>query len=587
MAKSKFLSASPSAVDTHLSCPRKRWFQRACKMPEPPRKATTFGDVCHNVLERYLDNKEMYPVGWEFPVNRFTGKKAEKGLNVSEQRMAKALIQAGIDQGTINREPDGTVEKKNVQELFDKDGVKCMVYSYIDYATPECVQDHKFVKDAKYYSPSKLKKAVPMLYYAACQIAEYGLPPDGTYWLQYNVFVKGDSLKTKKVRAEVKNSDVMQWFEEVYAPACEEMALITKRNPSEEEWASVKGEDPDGVGYSACEEYGGCAYKSICSGVRSPKQYREGFDKGRDEKRDKAIASATGNEGSTMASFRDRVKKNKAAADAAPKTETTAPEQAAPAENPVPLQDENKPAAPWYHPACTSCADSAMYGVSAKTGKACAICNLKGKKVAGRPKAVDYTIESEGTAIVVKLKATGEVVVTTGDAVVTSTEVLDVVEPVEPEAPVEEKKVEPEPKPEVAKPKASTAKEQELASEDEGAPFDKANFKQDRKDFVLSYAPIRSRQRSSAKVGAATCIMQIGDVYDLFEQMVVSEKPELQSLSSLRDLDKYAMFKANGAALAEVLGSSEVDASAALGGNDFCHLCSAIEQYAKKVYGSL
>ena len=54
-AKTKTLRLSPSQIDSYTMCPRKWWYKSFVKLPEPPTKATTLGDVGHSVIGRFLE----------------------------------------------------------------------------------------------------------------------------------------------------------------------------------------------------------------------------------------------------------------------------------------------------------------------------------------------------------------------------------------------------------------------------------------------------------------------------------------------------------------------------------------------------
>ena len=119
----------------------------------------------HGICENHLLSKTLYPEGWEFPVNRFTGERSENGINRLEQSLVKALITHAIDNGILIRQPDGEVEKEFGDLLGTVDeieGVKIKMIGFLDYFYENHIDDHKFIgpNSGRYYNKKKLKNAV-------------------------------------------------------------------------------------------------------------------------------------------------------------------------------------------------------------------------------------------------------------------------------------------------------------------------------------------------------------------------------------------------------------------------------------------
>jgi hypothetical protein len=442
----KPLSLSPSQIDSYLDCPRKWYLKHLLKLPEPPRKSTTLGDVGHAVIERFLKGvPELYPIGWERAKNRWTGLPEGDPLSPDEQSIVKALVHNGIQNGTLVREPDGQVEK---EITLSPSEVPVKVRMFLDYATQHAVVDHKFCGSTRYYGPEKLKAAIPMNLYGAARYltGEIDTP---TTWLRYNLFVKDPaSLTVKPVEVERTREELLAFYQGTVLPACKRMLLLYERAVPEADALQVSGPDCQ----QTCSAYGGCPFQSVCTGQKSIAQYRSSFSSAgageRKEKQQQALAKLQGNSGGTNMDFRERLKAMKAqgqagqaapaaapaqeqaAAEAAPAAVTTAIKETA-AKGPAGVPPATAPSgngqkAPWYMEGCKACSANPVPGFNS-IGKPCTICGvMAGKNGKKKPDAYRISVGKDG-GIVVSLD--GEVLLDTRAPEVRAA--AEVVKPVE------------------------------------------------------------------------------------------------------------------------------------------------------------
>ena len=86
-------------------CVRRWWFDKICKLPQPARSATIFGDVFHAVCARFysaddrgLDERgqpvNLYPPGWKSVKSKFA--KTEEVIGTISE-MDETLIRTLVD----------------------------------------------------------------------------------------------------------------------------------------------------------------------------------------------------------------------------------------------------------------------------------------------------------------------------------------------------------------------------------------------------------------------------------------------------------------------------------------------------------
>jgi len=463
MTSPKLLSLSPSQIDSYLDCPRKWYLKHLLKLPEPPRKSTTLGDVGHAVIERFLKGvPELYPIGWERAKNRWTGLPEGDPLSPDEQSIVKALVHNGIQNGTLVREPDGQVEK---EITLSPSEVPVKIRMFLDYATQHAIVDHKFCSSTRYYGPEKLKAAIPMNLYGAARYLTKEIDTPTT-WLRYNLFVKDPAnLTVKPVEVERTREELLAFHQGVVLPACKRMLLLSERAVPEAEALQVSGPDCQ----QTCSAYGGCPFQSVCTGQKSIAQYRSSFSPAgageRKEKQQQALARLQGADtGGKDMDFRERLKAMKAQGQAGGGAAPAPAQEQAQATAPTPAArtamtwggngdvdreqtadavrehataaiaaiQKNTPAmagglkAPWYMEGCKACSGNPVPGFNS-IGRPCTICGvMAGKNGRKKPDAYKITTTAEG-GIVVSLD--GEVLLDTRAPEVRAA--VEVVKPVE------------------------------------------------------------------------------------------------------------------------------------------------------------
>lgn len=296
------LLVSASQYDTFKSCKRKWWLDRVRKLDQPTTGSQVFGTVLHQVIERYLmaddlgrdlagNPVELYPPNWHIAKGRFEGE-SDGEIGLGEQDLVKRLVAKAIEEGVIERLPGRSIEgnfRRTVVKLAclscegsgDSDGKDCPVckgdgkgdhiaiLGYIDVAFRDAIQDHKSTKSIKYAkSANKLKENPQMLLYAHELIAraqERGEPIPQTIELRHNVFAKTEQRVRKTICTVTAQEVENHWHR--FTEDAKEMSAIRKRT---EVWHEIA--DPINMAES-CNDYGGCPFRSICSGHETEEQY--------------------------------------------------------------------------------------------------------------------------------------------------------------------------------------------------------------------------------------------------------------------------------------------------------------------------
>jgi len=598
----KMAYISGSAMDDYRTCPRKWLLGRVFKVPQPPRKASEIGDAGHAVIDRYFKGRPLYPEGWETCLDRYTGMPVGNPLNTSEQSMLKSLIDCAIRPGKdgrviLNKEPDGRSEFE-FKEKMPSLGV--VFTGYIDYLTAAAVVDHKFIGSgsAKYYSPERLRKSIPMLLYAWVARRRTG---SGPLWLRYNLFVKGADPVVKTVEVEVTPREIEEGYEMTLMPTAREMADIRTVYACAEEFESMPC-DTD-----ACGKYGGCPYALICSGTMGLKDYMEIMSKGESDGQDKAREllnkdnDKEGAEKMADLSFLDRVKAAKAG-EAVP--------AAAPAAKPAQVEKQE---APWYMGPC-SCDGNQVRGLNSKLA-VCQVCKFKSAKKGG-PKPDDYIIDvtEDGTVTITprggeravaskppEVRVPREVVVPADEELepeeaepaLTAEDLL----PAQAETPPPEDSASltppatPTPPP-VVKPTASaeSAAEAAAASIVETDGFD-VEYEQRRGGYTLAYVPLRSKGRQSKQLGRGDCIITIQELAELvatgIEKALRKTGTPCEGFFAMPRFTRRDLIYRNAESIRKLVGNSTVDASAVQTGSDHADICMILEGEASEIYGSM
>lgn len=272
-------SVSPSQYTTYQDlCRRKWWFGSVLKLPDPPKGPQTYGTVLHACIERYLKADvtgrdpatgkavDLYPAGWRSAKER-DGTTREITLEEGEQ--IKHLIQLGIEKGVIYRPQDVLVE----HEYWSPPIIGTIrEHGFIDMATETTVRDWKTRGRRRYsLSEAELKTDLQMRCYSAelRRIRVTQNYPDIPIEASHAYFIKGESeIDVFERKTTFTPEDLDKHSEEVLT-IVEGMVVLSE--VAEDAWKSVEGPVE---GSNACNKYGGCPYREICSGGSSPGMYR-------------------------------------------------------------------------------------------------------------------------------------------------------------------------------------------------------------------------------------------------------------------------------------------------------------------------
>lgn len=412
---------SASQIETHTQCARKWFFQSVQKLPQMPKGSQSLGIVLHSVAERWHkaddlgrgeDGKpiDLYPAGWEID---------DKGNPISahEQLMLQEMVSAAIAGGVWERLPGRRVEWGFMMPVIDD--VEMM--GFCDVLMPDGVWDHKTTSKQRYAKGiGAIAASAQMNIYASALLSlreMEGAAPLSTIQLRHNTFIF-ENLKARKTVAEVDVGRVRDFWSSQVIPRAERML----KHRTLKSWHDFEPPPP-----SACQEYGGCPFLSICGGIENPEQYSKrvlrlleataivrGTKTPQQKRSDMSVADrlAKLRKPATAAAPAAAAPTTPAAAPAAPKAAAPAPATAVatkPAEAPVKagqleLASGN---APWAKPTCVACKGT---GFNSK-GAACQICVSLSRK-AGGPVPENYDIVVEDGFIAWQPKEGGEPVAT-------------------------------------------------------------------------------------------------------------------------------------------------------------------------------
>lgn len=317
----------------------------------------------------------------------------------------------------------------------DGRGVHIQITGFNDYMTEDGIQDHKSVKRMDYAkSKNALKENIQMLIggmvlldlYAqasAKSVAAGGPPvePPARISLRHNVYCKDvDDLRVRKTEVFVSPEDIKNNWLKTQAMA-REMAEMRRRSKS---WHDT----PDPASFAkACNAYGGCRFRTICTGQETEESFEKRLDPNLrngtintsqepttilEEKPIMSIASRIAQRGNASAAAAAGTAMPpgggvnppasppviQPAAAAAPvvvqqpaPVQTAAPVQAAVA---AAVAATVAGAVPWANPGCVSCSGLGLNSA----GAPCRICDLKAPSLGKKPsKEYAFDVLGDGT----------------------------------------------------------------------------------------------------------------------------------------------------------------------------------------------
>ena len=388
---------SASQYTTFLSCPRKWWLQSVYRMPRTEELKFNFGTVMHSVIERFMladmsgrdkgeEAVDLFPEGWEVAEDRFGSKDGSKHqpLTPVDQSTIKALIHQAIEAGILVRHPGRKVEAEYRLPLSEE----IDFLGYIDLCYDNVIEDHKSTSDMRWAKNAiQLANDPQMLLCAAVRLMELdeqGITPDHMV-LKHNQFCKNpNKLKVKQTIATVKSEFVMEYWDSFVKVVLEQMLPLT-RQTDHNKLDNAKQDNPPG-----CEEYGGCAFKSICYSNQSPDAFAQVMSNSIEYAR-ALKASASKDKGDKPVGLSDLIAARKKALNnqgpSAPKEEK-APEPTA--EAPAEGQAAAGDSPPWANAECKACLGTGFNSV----GRPCQVCDIRAAK-AGKPTSRVYDIVTQ------------------------------------------------------------------------------------------------------------------------------------------------------------------------------------------------
>lgn len=606
-------------------CYRKWYGERVLQLPQPPRKATTFGDVVHEVAERWCsaDNNgrdaegnpvDLYPKGWEYPKDKFTKKPSKACVSPEEQAIIKLLIAKAIEEGVLLKIPGRKLEHKISKWEVFKDIV---INGFIDVLEPGAIVDHKTTKDMKWAKNAKpasesknsLLNNIQLMLYAYWKYTEDGHPVDQPLLLRHNYFCHNiGKQKKKKVKGvytfvavppHVENREVYTSWEEVYLfwtsriePVLKQMKRY-KDNPKLKFMDLPMPANPE----AACRKFGNCQFTKICTGFESVNDYirRMGGEVDKQNKEYSEMAIKQGGNTMKESPVMKKIREKREAAAAANGGAAAPVETPAAAATP-PVEDTTAPAAatspegaskaaPWYQEGCTSCAGSEVPGIRPDKSGPCMMCKMRSKK-AGGPVPEDFEWDiSEGSVIFLD-KATGEEVVRQVVAEAATAKTPEATAAPETPAPP-------------APPAASQEPEHPAADEPGSVPvtaspelFANASVVTEREKFelIIEAAVVESKVKGGGKLGTPSCIITGEELH----QMVITHLSAVigseggtagwWGINAWTRKDAISMYAHQ---IADMLGSSTIVIGRLTRASELECIVSAIRPYAKRVIHAL
>lgn len=302
----------------------------------------------------------------------------------------------------------------------DGKGTHIQIVGFIDLQGPDWIQDHKSTKNMRYAkSPAKLAENGQMLLYAKqllIKAKERGEPFPNNITLRHNVFCKEGTIRKTEVQVTpllVEN----HWHR--FTQDVIEMEKIRQTK-------NTVFEIPEpATGSNACNAYGGCPFRSICSGQETEEKYEKRLASHAlacDTPSNESLALlaarhiqplAIRGEGS-MSAFDAAIAKTKGmrtpaapgaaavlnppvtAAPAAPVAQVASPvvQAVAPPPPTPPASNSEFPPPPWTNSTCMACKG---VGFNSR-GNPCRICDSTAAS-AGRLPSSAFTIEAVGNGL--------------------------------------------------------------------------------------------------------------------------------------------------------------------------------------------
>lgn len=286
----KEIRTSATQHETFDLCNRKWWLDKVRGLDQGTSQSQAFGTVLHAVCERYLladdlgrdpdgNPVDLYPKGWHIAQNRYGGVDGE--LTLREQDTVRRLIAKAIDEGVLERRPNRSIEhpfRRSI--LVTDDGVNVQIEGFIDVLYPDTVEDHKTSKSVRWLkSKNELRSNTQTMIYGK-EIVEQQkkngtpLPPTAMVTIRHNQFVKDpDKPVVRKTEVQVSVEEIENFWSSRIEENARKMAKIRK---TAEVWSDIP--DPPDTG-KACNAYGGCPFRPICSGRESEAGYEKRLDR--------------------------------------------------------------------------------------------------------------------------------------------------------------------------------------------------------------------------------------------------------------------------------------------------------------------
>lgn len=276
----KFVTVSPSQIETFLRCPRLWWFTKVCGMKTLDKGYGHFGTVLHGVVERWIeadggrdpttgDRVNLFPDGWHIARNKFTNE-VDGILGIDDQRQIKRVVREAIEKGYVMRWPGAKLEHRMKRQVIP--GIT--THAYIDVLLPNGILDHKSTSDMKWAkSRAGISHDIQLLFYAR-EVIERDPDLDRIRIGHIYYAKKPTGKQTKLVETYIDQDDIFSWWDLIRntVRAMQEIHALTPNEP----WNEVQG--PENTA-KACNAYGGCDFRTICARRESMPRYTRRIDK--------------------------------------------------------------------------------------------------------------------------------------------------------------------------------------------------------------------------------------------------------------------------------------------------------------------
>lgn len=543
------LVASPSQFETASDCLRKWWFQKVLRLPTPIRGALELGDVFHECCERWLladdtgrdaqgNPVEVFPEGWD------------TRISFGEAALVKKLISKMIEGGVLRRVPGRKVELGFQVPVLDNK--RASMVGFVDLLTPFGIEDHKTSKSPRYLVSQKgLLENLQMLCYGHVWGLHFDEPK---LELRHNQAITDPQAPmVRATSVDIHLSAVEDFWGEKIAPLAERMLSCKRDRYSQADWGEIPGPTQRGI----CQKYGGCPFASICGGVTKPDQHKEKTSQ-KNEEVEKKVQETKKMSEDLLAKLAAK-KKARAAGGAAspPPTPPEEPSQEV-QEAQEPSQEVQEPesapeapqyqeVAPWAQEGCKACSGKGV----ASNGSACKPCSIKSQ--AKGILASDFAISAGEGSFIVKR---GDIVISVIPADI-------------PEVKAEEKTKPPK--------AASEAKEQAEEAKKEAKKESKKSDGRGRPRVGMTLLYGLPKRHTGKVVDLHVILQQYG-------QMLADEwdKQSYWACDAFRRREALA-HKAEE--IVSEIGTALVVVSSTQ--RDLLDLASALEPYAKNVYGMI